>query len=81
MSTIKAALAVLAFLCIYGIVGRMDYDDAVMLENAQRQFVHMDCPAGPISPTSQPQLVQTGWAESIDEPIHSAADVCNVLIY
>lgn len=81
MSTIKTALAVLAFLCVYGIVGRMDYDDAVMLENAQRQFVHMDCPASSISPANQSQLVKTGWAESIDEPTHSAAGACNVLIY
>lgn len=37
MSTMKDVLCLLAIVVAYGIVGRMDYDDAVMLEEAQRQ--------------------------------------------
>lgn len=37
MSTVKDVLCLLAIVVAYGIVGRMDYDDAVMLEEAQRQ--------------------------------------------
>lgn len=37
MSTLKDVLCLLAIVVAYGISGRMDYDDAVMLEEAQRQ--------------------------------------------
>jgi hypothetical protein len=46
MSPLKDALCLLAILVAYGIVGRMDYDDAVMLEAAQRAAVEhaaIDC--------------------------------------
>jgi hypothetical protein len=43
MPTIKTILSLLAVLCAYGVVGRMDYDDAVMMENAYKQPVHTDC--------------------------------------
>lgn len=36
MSTLKDALCLLAIFFAYGITGHMDYEDAVMLEEAQR---------------------------------------------
>ena len=36
MSTLKDVLCLLAILVAYGIAGRMDYDDAAMLEEAQQ---------------------------------------------
>ena len=43
-STIKFALSVLALLFAFGVVGSMDYHDAVMLENAQQHLDLQDCP-------------------------------------
>jgi len=37
MVPFKDALCLLAMLVAYGIAGRMDYDDAVMLEQAQQE--------------------------------------------
>ncbi|MBN8490066.1 MAG: hypothetical protein J0M00_01365 [Burkholderiales bacterium] len=37
MVPFKNALCLLAMLVAYGIAGRMDYDDAVMLEQAQQE--------------------------------------------
>ncbi len=50
MSTLKDALYLLAILVAYGIAGRMDYDDAAMLEEAQQATALADCPtAKPLS--------------------------------
>jgi hypothetical protein len=57
MSTLKDLLCLLAILVAYGIVGRMDYDDAVMLEAAQRAVVERtttDCDAEPAGSTPEP---------------------------
>ena len=57
MSTLKDALYLLAILVAYGIVGRMDYDDAVMLEAAQRAVVEraaIDCDAEPVDSMPEP---------------------------
>lgn len=50
MFTLKDVLSLLAILVAYGIVGRMDYDDAVMLVAAQRAVVErsaISCDAEP----------------------------------
>jgi len=39
MSNFKSVLCLLAILIAYGIAGRMDYDDAVMLEQARQADV------------------------------------------
>ena len=40
MSTIKDFLCLLLVVICYGIAGRMDYDDALLLDKAQRHQVH-----------------------------------------
>jgi hypothetical protein len=37
MSTVKSILCLLAIVAAYGIAGRLDYEDAVMLEEIERQ--------------------------------------------
>ena len=44
MSTLKDVLCLLAISVAYGIAGRMDYDDAAMLEKAQQAAALADCP-------------------------------------
>ena len=44
MSTLKGVLCLLAILVAYGVAGRMDYDDAAMLEEAQQAAALADCP-------------------------------------
>lgn len=39
MSTFKDALCLLAIFIAYGLAGHMDYEDALMLEEAQRQML------------------------------------------
>jgi hypothetical protein len=39
MSTFKDVLCLLAIFIAYGLAGHMDYEDAVMLEEAQRQML------------------------------------------
>jgi hypothetical protein len=36
LSTLKCAISVFAFFCIFGVVGTMDYNDAVQMEQAER---------------------------------------------
>ena len=48
MSTIKDFLRLLLVVVCYGVAGRMDYDDALILEEAQRHqasAINADCPA------------------------------------
>ena len=48
MSTIKDFLCLLLVVVCYGVAGRMDYDDALMLEEAQRHqasAINAACPA------------------------------------
>lgn len=82
MSTIKSILSLLAILCAYGVVGRMDYDDAVMMENAQKQTVHTDClTADSTSAARQIQAISVDPVELPGEPEISPADSCNILVY
>ena len=55
MSTIKDFLCLLLVVICYGIAGRMDYDDAMLLDEAQRHpalAVDTDC-AGAIPAVSE----------------------------
>ena len=42
MSTMKIVLCLLTVVVDYGVVGRMDYEDAVMMENAYRNQAPAD---------------------------------------
>jgi len=55
MSTLKDTLCLLAILIAYGIAGRMDYDDAVMLEDVQRAAALADCAADGARTVTEPQ--------------------------
>jgi len=50
MSTFKDVLCLLAIFVLYGIAGRLDYEDAVGLEQIRQERLHavclMDPPAG-----------------------------------
>jgi hypothetical protein len=43
MTTFKDVLCLLAIFVAYGIVGRLDYEDAVRLEQTRRERLHADC--------------------------------------
>lgn len=43
MPTIKTILCVLAIVAAYGVAGRMDYDDAVMMESAYKEAARTSC--------------------------------------
>lgn len=51
MSTLKEVLCLLAIFVAFGIAGRLDYEDAVMLEEVQQAPAHADC-----SPTATPAI-------------------------
>ncbi|MDE2298469.1 MAG: hypothetical protein KGK18_09915 [Burkholderiales bacterium] len=55
MSILKDTLCLLAILIAYGIAGRMDYDDAVMLEEVQRAAALADCATDEARTTRGPQ--------------------------
>lgn len=66
-STIKCALSLLALLCAFGVVGSMDYHDAVMMEDAQQRLDIQECPkSDSLSPrqTSQHTLSEAQEANS-----------------
>lgn len=50
MSTFKDALCLLAIFVLYGVTGRLDYEDAVMLEQIHQEWLQAGClkdmPAG-----------------------------------
>ena len=73
LKDLKDLLCLLAILVAYGIVGRMDYDDAVMLEAAQRAVVERTTIDGDAKPAdSMPE--SAAWARQIarDTPSDSA---------
>ena len=43
MTTIKDVLCLMAIFVAYGIVGRLDYEDAVRMEQIRRERLHADC--------------------------------------
>ena len=73
MSTIKDFLCLLLVVICYGIAGRMDYDDALLLDEAQRHpalAVDIDCAAGipAVSESNGPELVDPRTALTNPDP-------------
>ena len=64
MVPFKDALCLLAMLVAYGIAGRMDYDDAVMLEKAQ-QATAFAC--SHVRPSTEP-IVAAGGGAIVSDP-------------
>jgi hypothetical protein len=56
MSPLKDVLCLLAILVAYGIAGRMDYDDAAMLEEAQQTAALADCPMAKPLAVNDPEV-------------------------
>ena len=67
MSTLKDVLCLLAIFVAFGIAGRLDCEDAVMLEEVQQAPAHADCPPvatpainePPTQPTTRPANPQS----------------------
>ena len=73
MSTIKDFLCLLLVVICYGIAGRMDYDDAMLLDEAQRHpalVVDIGCPAAipAVSESKGRELVDPGAAPTNADP-------------
>lgn len=73
MSTIKDFLCLLLVVICYGIAGRMDYDDALLLDEAQRHpalAVDIDCAAAipAVSESNGHELVDPGAAPTNADP-------------
>jgi len=47
LSTLKCAISVFAFLCIFGVVGTMDYNDALQMEQAEQVSKRPNCSGQP----------------------------------
>lgn len=76
MSTLKDVLCLLVIIVAYGIAGRMDYDDAVMLEEAQRpqaSAVSPDCAAS-LAPPPASSHSRRALASEVRDPYPSAVD-------
>ena len=73
MSTIKDFLCLLLVIVCYGIAGRIDYDDALLLDEAQRHQVHavdIGCAAAirAASESNGHELVDPGAAPTNADP-------------
>ena len=73
MSTIKDFLCLLLVVICYGIAGRMEYDDAMLLDEAQRHQVHavdIGCAAAipAVSESKGRELVDPGAAPTNADP-------------
>ena len=73
MSTIKDFLCLLLVVICYGIAGRMDYDDALLLDEAKRHpafAVDIDCAAAipAVSESNGRELVDPGAAPTNADP-------------
>ena len=69
MSTAKSFLCLVAIVVAYGIAGHLDYEDAVMLEEIERQslvVVADDCTP---SETSEASMRRPGERWSPDQPL------------
>lgn len=71
MATLKNVLYLLAILLAYGIAGRMDYDDAAMLEETQQAAALFDCPTAKALAVNDPG-VQTN--DLVFDPRTDSAD-------
>ena len=75
MSTLKDVLCLLVIVVAYGIAGRMDYDEAVLLEEAQRHptaATSNDC-ASDVGPPPPAAGIRPHQA-SFDTPASSTID-------
>ena len=73
MSTIKDFLCLLLVVICYGIAGRMDYDDALLLDKSQRHpalAVDIGCPTAipAVSESNERELVDPGAAQTNADP-------------
>ena len=73
MSTIKDFLCLLLVIVCYGIAGRIDYDDAMLLDEAQRHPAlasDIGCPAAipAVSESNGRELVDPGDAPTDADP-------------
>ena len=73
MSTIKDFLCLLLVVVCYGVAGRMDYDDALLLDEAQRHPAHavdIGCPTAipAVSESNERDLVDPGAAPTNADP-------------
>ena len=73
MSTIKDFLCLLLVVICYGIAGRTDYDDALLLDEAQRRpalTADISCPAAipAVSESNERELVDPGAAPTNADP-------------
>ena len=73
MSTIKDFLCLLLVIVCYGIAGRIDYDDAMLLDEAQRHpalAVDIGCAAAipAVSESNGRELVDPGVAPTDADP-------------
>jgi hypothetical protein len=59
MSTLKDVLCLLAIFVAFGIAGRLDYEDAVMLEEVQQAPAHTGCSPVATSAVSEPPVPPT----------------------
>jgi len=73
MSTAKSFLCLLVIVVAYGIAGHLDYEDAVMLEEIERQSVVVvadDCARGE---TNEASMRRPSGRWSPDQPLSRAA--------
>lgn len=68
MSTLKDTLYLLAILVAYGIAGRMDHDEAALLDDVQQETAPADCATDETRTTRGPQ------AQSNDLRFHPRDD-------
>ncbi|MEP6875324.1 MAG: hypothetical protein ABI887_13250 [Burkholderiales bacterium] len=73
MSTIKDFLCLLLVVVCYGVAGRMDYDDALMLEEAQRHqasAINADCLAAAEATSEQrrPASIEPDGSQTDADP-------------
>jgi hypothetical protein len=80
--TIKTSLLLLAILGAYGVVGKMDYDDAVMLEKARKKARYQECTSADSAASQrQPQSSTSGPVTQAPELEKRSSDRCKVLIF
>ena len=73
MSTAKSFLCLLVIVAAYGVAGHLDYEDAVMLEEIERQSIAVvadDCARGD---TNEASMRRPGGRWSPDQPLPRAA--------
>jgi hypothetical protein len=78
MSKRKIVLYLLVILCAYGVVGRMDYEDAVMMKDSYPEAPPSYCAA--ILDSSPPYLqsVHNTRGHAIDAALGDATDACSI---